>query len=133
MAGIEAGIYAKLKAMATTTYIFADDSVPQDDEMKYPATIYSVETETDIGRSHDNVVPMREARFTLQVLALDLPVAIDAMETYFSEFSRFDGDLGAGFSDVSIRHSNKNPNPNYKNEAIKKNVFGRSRDFMIIY
>jgi hypothetical protein len=128
---IKAGIYAFLKAAAVTPYLYHRE-LPQNPA--YPATVYDLISDINLVHTHDQATGPRQARVQLDVHALTVAEAEDAMERYFALLAGYSGSLGvSGFTDVAIFDEGANPDLSFEEEPTLRRIEGRSRDFMILY
>jgi hypothetical protein len=132
---IKAGIYNKLLSLAVTPYIYHRE-LPQNPS--YPATVYDVISDINLCHTHDHVTGPRQARVQIDVYAETVAAAEAAMEAYFTELAGFSGSIGDGlspsqFTDVAIFDEGANPDLDFEQEPILRQIEGRSRDFMIVY
>lgn len=127
---IKAGIYMYLTDLAITPYIYHRE-LPQNPS--YPATVYDIVSQPAVELTHDiGTVGFRYARVQIDVYALTVAEAEEAMERYFEILKDFSGSLGVpGFTDVDIWDEGANPDLDYEEEPTLRQIEGRSRDFMI--
>jgi len=127
---IKAAVYGFLKDQAITPYLYHRE-LPQNPS--YPATVYDIISQPPIELTHDvGTVGFRQARVQIDVYALTVAEAEDAIERYFLLLSSFSGSLGvAGFFDVDIWDEGANPDMDFEEEPTLRQIEGRSRDFMI--
>jgi len=136
MPSIKAGIKNKLVSMGFTPYVYHYD-LPQNP--RYPATVYWIVDDFAIGHTHDPlVVGFRKARVQIDVYALTIAEVENAMESYVAALAGYIGNLSDGQSpetvwDVSIFDEGENPPERFKDQAVLKEVRGRSHDFMLLY
>jgi len=136
MSSIKAGIYNKLLELSVTPHIYLRE-LPQPPE--YPATVFDVISDVVIGNVYESGAHcFRRARVQIDVYALTVAEAEDAMESYFDALDAFSGALGSGsspseFSDVAIFDEGANPDPEFEAEPTLRQIEARSRDFMILY
>jgi hypothetical protein len=127
---IKNGLNIFLQAAKITPYVYLRE-LPENPS--YPATVFEIISDIVISHTHDtNVVGFRQARVQVDVYALTVAEAEDAMEKYFEMLAGFSGSLGAGY-DVAIFDEGANPDPSFENEPTLNTVEARSRDFMILY
>lgn len=129
---LKKALYKFIKDLGVTTYVYPGE-LPQNPN--YPVTIFDIIDEVPIGRTHDiGKLPMREARVQLDIYAESMSEAEDAAEKYFHILGHFEGTFGvAGFTKVSCRWDNNNPDPSFKQEPTLSDIYGRSMDFIILY
>jgi hypothetical protein len=128
---IKAALNSFLKEAAITPYVYARE-LPQDPD--YPATVYDVISDINLVQTHDQVTGPRQARVQIDVYAMTVAEAEDAMERYFNLLAGYSGSLGVpGYEDVAIFDEGSNPDLDFEAEPTLRQLEGRSRDFMILY
>jgi hypothetical protein len=137
MSSIVAAINKKLVDLAITPDVYNEMAEQNPD---YPLTVFDYIDEAGFGRSHDTgVMPFREGRFQVDVYALSIKDAEDAIEAYIQALGHFDGLITVTavspeiVFDTSIRFANRNPGSSYRDEAALKEVIKRSVDFIVVY
>lgn len=137
MTSIVAAIHKKLTDLAITPEIYNEMA---EQNPSYPLTVFDLVDETGIGRPYDSgVIPFREGRVQVDVYALSIKDAEDAIEDYVQNLGNWDGIITVTAVspevsfDVSIRFANRNPGSSYRDQAALKEVVKRSVDFMVVY
>lgn len=131
---IKAIINRILKAAAITPYIYHGE-LPQNPN--YPATVYDIVSQPAVDLTHDiGTVGFRYARFQIDVYALTVAAAEDAIERYYELLKSFVVSYGDGaspevFTEYDIWDEGANPDMDFEEEPTLRQIEGRSRDFMI--
>lgn len=127
---IKAALYGFLKDQAITPYLYHRE-LPQNPS--YPATVYDLVSQPPVDLTEDvGVVGSRKARVQIDVYALTVSEAEDAMERYFELLGSYSGSLGVpGYADCDIWDEGANPDMDFEEEPTLRHIEGRSRDFMI--
>jgi hypothetical protein len=134
MNGIKVTINTILKTAAITPHIYLGE-LPQNPA--YPATVFDVVSQPAVELTHDiGVVGFRKARVQIDVYALTVAAVEDAIERYYELLKSYsvtygDGESPEVFTDYDIWDEGQNPDMDFNDEPTLRNVFGRSRDFMI--
>ncbi len=134
---IKATVYRILKAAAITAGGIYQNELPKNPT--YPVTVYHIISETPVELTHDiGTVGFRQARVQIEVYALSVKAAEEAMEAYFDLLKSYSGTIGDGkspetFTQVDIWDEGRNPDLDFQDEIVLHGVTGRSRDFTVLF